>query len=126
VGTPDEQIHLKAHELEHVHDPVAEEYIDDILGHPVEDPHGKEIPEDPACRQPGVAVSLSRLRDGNRVKVVKSPTSGAGSEFQAGEVILTDKRQNGGKTWVVIKQNGQQVQLDHDTADSIMVECVYS
>ncbi len=124
VGTPSEEIHPKAHNLEHMHDPSAVEYIDDILGHPIQDPHGKEIPEDPACREPGAIVLLSQLRGGRTVKIVNAPKSGMGSELQPGEIILTDNRQNGGKIWVVENQSGQKIKLDHLAADAIMVECV--
>jgi ABC-type Mn2+/Zn2+ transport system permease subunit/Mn-dependent DtxR family transcriptional regulator len=124
VGTPNEEIHPKAHSLEHMHDPSAVEYIDDILGHPVQDPHGQEIPEDPACREPGAIVLLSQLRSGRKVKIVKAPKSGVGSELQPGEIILTGNRQNGGKIWVVENQTGQRIRLDHHAADAVIVECV--
>jgi ABC-type Mn2+/Zn2+ transport system permease subunit/Mn-dependent DtxR family transcriptional regulator len=124
VGTPNEEIHPKAHSLEHMHDPSAVEYIDDILGHPIQDPHGQEIPEDPACREPGAIVLISRLRSGRKVKVVKTPTSGMGSELQPGEIILTGNRQNDGKIWIVENQKGEQIRLDHDAADAVTVECI--
>ncbi len=124
VGTPSEEIHPKAHSLEHMHDPSAVEYIDDILGHPVQDPHGQEIPEDPACREPGAIVLLSQLRSGRKVKIVKAPKSGKGSELQPGEIILTGNRQNGGKIWVVEKHSGQLIKLDHHAADAVIVECI--
>jgi ABC-type Mn2+/Zn2+ transport system permease subunit/Mn-dependent DtxR family transcriptional regulator len=124
VGTPNEEIHPKAHNLEHMHDPSAVEYIDDILGHPVQDPHGQEIPEDPACRMPGSVVLLSRLRSGRKAKIVKAPKSGMGADLQPGETILTGNRQNHGKIWVVETQSGQRIRLDHDAADSIIVECI--
>jgi len=124
VGTPSEEIHPKAHSLEHMHDPSAVEYIDDILGHPVQDPHGQEIPEDPACREPGAIVLLSQLRSGRKVKIVKAPKSGKGSELQPGEIILTGNRQNGGKIWVVEKHSGELIKLDHHAADAVIVECI--
>jgi ABC-type Mn2+/Zn2+ transport system permease subunit/Mn-dependent DtxR family transcriptional regulator len=124
VGTPEEEIHPKAHSLEHMHDPSAVEYIDDILGHPAQDPHGQEIPEDPSCGEPGAMVLLSQLRSGRRVKIVTAPKSGMGSELQPGEIILTGNRQNGGKIWVVENESGQMIRLDHHAADLVMVECI--
>ena len=44
VGTADHEIHSKAHELEHMHHSHAIDYLDDLLGHPIEDPHGQIIP----------------------------------------------------------------------------------
>lgn len=124
VGTPDEEIHPKAHDLEHMNDPSIVEYIDDILGHPVTDPHGQNIPEDPSCREPGATVLLSQLHSGRKVKIVKAPDSGMGSELNPGDIILTCSRQNGGKLWVVEKHLGSRIKLDHHAADSILVECI--
>ncbi len=124
VGTPDEEIHPKAHNLEHMHDTGTVEYIDDILGHPDRDPHGQEIPEDPACLEPGAVVFLSQLRSGRKVKIVSSPESGMGSELRPGEIILTGSRQNGGKFWVVENQLGQKIRLNHDAADRVAVQCI--
>jgi ABC-type Mn2+/Zn2+ transport system permease subunit/Mn-dependent DtxR family transcriptional regulator len=124
VGIPNEEIHPKAHSLEHMHDPSTVEYIDDILGHPTQDPHGQEIPEDPACREPGAIVLLSQLRPGRKVKIVKTPPTGMGSELQPGEIILTGNRQNDGRIWVVENQKGEQIRLDHHAADTVTVECI--
>lgn len=42
IGTPQEQLHPTAHQLEHIHGTV--EYLDEKLGRPVKDPHGRKIP----------------------------------------------------------------------------------
>jgi manganese/iron transport system permease protein/iron/zinc/copper transport system permease protein len=44
IGTPGEQIHERAHILEHMRDPRSLQYLDSLLGHPEHDPHGKAIP----------------------------------------------------------------------------------
>ncbi len=44
VGVPDEELHARAHKLEHVDRDVTIGYLDEILSHPRVDPHGKEIP----------------------------------------------------------------------------------
>lgn len=44
VGTPETEIHRKAHFLEHIREDGAIEYLDNLLDHPRTDPHGKAIP----------------------------------------------------------------------------------
>ncbi len=44
VGVPAEELHPRAHELEHVLDEPAVAYLDEALGHPDRDPHGAVIP----------------------------------------------------------------------------------
>lgn len=45
VGTPRSQIHERAHVLEHMGDGEAVKYLDELLGNPDTDPHGRKIPE---------------------------------------------------------------------------------
>ena len=45
VGAAPEEIHPRAHELEHVHEDRAISYLDELLGHPSTDPHGRPIPD---------------------------------------------------------------------------------
>ena len=63
TGTPKELIHDKAHRLEHFSDAKTVEYLDDKLGHPVTDPHGSVIPNDPKLAS-GKELMLSVLREG--------------------------------------------------------------
>lgn len=44
MGVPNEEVHERAHQLEHIESPEYVEYINDILGHPDTDPHGAKIP----------------------------------------------------------------------------------
>jgi manganese/iron transport system permease protein/iron/zinc/copper transport system permease protein len=44
IGTPEEQLHPTAHKLEHISDNSTVDYLDEKLGNPSEDPHGKVIP----------------------------------------------------------------------------------
>jgi len=44
IGTPEEQLHPTAHQLEHISDTNTVEYLDEKLGHRSHDPHGKSIP----------------------------------------------------------------------------------
>jgi manganese/iron transport system permease protein/iron/zinc/copper transport system permease protein len=47
IGTPEEALHPTAHHLEHVRANGALDYLDEKLGKPSHDPHGKKIPPPP-------------------------------------------------------------------------------
>jgi ABC-type Mn2+/Zn2+ transport system permease subunit/Mn-dependent DtxR family transcriptional regulator len=44
IGTPGDELHTTAHHLEHVREGGTVDYLDEKLGNPTQDPHGKEIP----------------------------------------------------------------------------------
>ncbi|HCY87356.1 MAG TPA: metal ABC transporter permease [Desulfobacteraceae bacterium] len=44
IGTPDGDVHSTAHKLEHLDKGDTVEYLDEKLGRPSQDPHGKAIP----------------------------------------------------------------------------------
>lgn len=44
IGTPQEALHPSAHHLEHVRGEGTLDYLDEKLGKPTRDPHGKKIP----------------------------------------------------------------------------------
>ncbi|NNF46434.1 MAG: iron chelate uptake ABC transporter family permease subunit [Desulfofustis sp.] len=43
IGTPQEELHPTAHQLEHISDRSTVDYLDEKLGKPATDPHGKTI-----------------------------------------------------------------------------------
>ncbi len=43
IGTPQEELHPTAHQLEHISDTTTVDYLDEKLGKPFRDPHGKMI-----------------------------------------------------------------------------------
>ncbi len=43
IGTPQEQVHATAHHLEHISDTETVGYLDEKLGSPEKDPHGRSI-----------------------------------------------------------------------------------
>ncbi|MGE4504391.1 MAG: iron chelate uptake ABC transporter family permease subunit [Desulfovibrionaceae bacterium] len=53
IGTPEGEIHERAHILEHISDQRSLHYLDCLLGNPKHDPHGKEIPlgTSPDCQE---------------------------------------------------------------------------
>ena len=44
VGAPDAELHGRAHVLEHVRGEGVMDYLDELLGRPEQDPHGRSIP----------------------------------------------------------------------------------
>ncbi|MFC1834276.1 iron chelate uptake ABC transporter family permease subunit [Thermodesulfobacteriota bacterium] len=121
VGMPTEAVHGKAHELEHVHDVESVDYLDDLLGHPLTDPHGSEIPQNYRHCIPEHVCSLSYLREGI-CGVIEKVTPGAESvDLTPGQSIRVGPREDGGAKWTVIGEDGKEMQLDHEAADSIMV-----
>jgi manganese/iron transport system permease protein/iron/zinc/copper transport system permease protein len=45
IGTPPEELHATAHHLEHLRGGETVDYLDEKLGRPAVDPHGRIIPE---------------------------------------------------------------------------------
>jgi ABC-type Mn2+/Zn2+ transport system permease subunit/Mn-dependent DtxR family transcriptional regulator len=70
IGLPSDHVHPIAEEVEHVLSEQLVERVDDVLGHPAVDPHGAPIPRSPiADRAPGT-YTLSKLRVGDRARIV--------------------------------------------------------
>jgi manganese/iron transport system permease protein/iron/zinc/copper transport system permease protein len=123
VGVPEREIHQRAEHLEHMHDTSAMEYLDDLLGHPEHDPHGREIPEDVACDFPDRPVPLSYYRRG-RSGVVTQLLAAAGElGLEKGERITVGQRTDNGATWTVETADGRRLNLNHRQADAMLVTC---
>jgi ABC-type Mn2+/Zn2+ transport system permease subunit/Mn-dependent DtxR family transcriptional regulator len=120
VGTPAEELHIKAHALEHVHDEETIDYLDDKLGHPLKDPHGSVIPEDFVHLVAGQVVKASLLRAGKGGMVVTLGPA-APQLVRLGEVLRAGDRKNDGAIWTMFRENGELIELNHDQADSIEV-----
>ncbi len=120
VGTPAEQIHGRAHELEHVGGIATVSYLDDLLGHPDKDPHGQPIPQDPALMQPGADVALSLLRDGQSGVVSSIGSAVDGTALKAGDSVRIRKRDGQGR-WVVLDESGTEKSFDHKSADTVII-----
>ncbi|MFH1091865.1 MAG: iron chelate uptake ABC transporter family permease subunit, partial [Pseudomonadota bacterium] len=124
VGAPDEELHPKAHELEHIHDPETYAYLDDLLDHPPRDPHGQEIPLDQDLIDSGRPFSISLLRPGRQAMIEAVPAQAADTGLMAGDLIRMGARQNQGQTWVVITEKDRQILLNHTQADAVLVRPV--
>ena len=124
LGVAEEELHERAHVLEHLHDEEAVDYLDDKLGHPLTDPHGAEIPEDFEHLVSGEIMTLAILREGHTGEVV------SGGELIVDPVAVGDKvtvgaRENDSQTWVVAitKSDGQSAEhrFNHEEADDISI-----
>ena len=121
VGMPDHAVHAQAHQLEHLHDEQTVDYLDNKLGHPLQDPHGAEIPEDFVHLVPGAEVKASLLREGHLGTITSLGPAANHTELQLGMQITAGLRTDSGKTWTFILTDGQSVTLDHLAADAIQV-----
>jgi manganese/iron transport system permease protein/iron/zinc/copper transport system permease protein len=122
VGMPDDQLHRRAHELEHVHDEEAVDYLDSKLGHPLTDPHGSEIPEDFVHLVPGNRVKASLLREGHQARVISVGEAAAGISLAAGDEVRIGPRLAAENQWTLILSAGRTVHLDQKAADAVVVE----
>ncbi len=122
LGTPAEELHQHAHRLEHLHDENAVDYLDDKLGHPLLDPHGKEIPEDLVHLQVGSVVRCSLLREGWQARVREITAIAKELPLRPEMLVRMGRRSAGGQIWELWLANGKSLALTHNQADAILVE----
>ncbi len=124
LGVADEELHQRAHVLEHLHDERAVDYLDDKLGHPLTDPHGAEIPEDFEHLVPGEVMTLAILRDGHRGEIVKVGSLIVES-ISPGDRVAVGVREDDSQTWVVTVTNAagkeSKYRFNHQEADAISI-----
>jgi manganese/iron transport system permease protein/iron/zinc/copper transport system permease protein len=124
MGTPADELHERAHQLEHLHDQQTVDYLDDKLGHPLHDPHGAEIPEDTLQLVPGAEVKASVLRAGRRGTVTSIDPRAENCGLSVGQLITAGPRSADGTSWSFVLPDAACVQLDHDAADAVTVKLV--
>ncbi len=121
VGTPDNELHEKAHLMEHVHDEDTVDYLDARLGHPLIDPHGSEIPEDFVHLVPGEVVKAALLREGHCGTIERITNNLNGPPITIGGHIQVGPRKEDGKIWTIRLADGRWMELDQGAADSILI-----
>jgi manganese/iron transport system permease protein/iron/zinc/copper transport system permease protein len=121
VGVAGGDLHARAHQLEHLHDEQAVDYLDDKLGHPLRDPHGSRIPEDFVHLVAGQEVSASLLRRGHRAVVTQVGAAAAASGLTEGMEVVAGPRRDDAATWTLLLADGRRVELDHTAADAVQV-----
>ncbi|MFT5302423.1 MAG: ABC-type Mn2+/Zn2+ transport system permease subunit [Mariniblastus sp.] len=124
AGTPEQDLHKKAHKLEHISDQATVEYLDDKLGHPIADPHGSEIPSDARLIRSKRDFVSSLLRNGNQAEIKKIAPLAQSFGLSPGDHVTMGKRSSDGKVWTLITVDGRQIKLNHDQADAIIVRIV--
>lgn len=65
-----EEVHDIAEQIEHIQSPDLFDRMDDLLGHPTEDPHGSPIPDKEGFFPEQTSKRLSSCLEGERVKLV--------------------------------------------------------
>ncbi len=120
TGTPETELHEKAHVLEHITDQATLDYLDDKLGHPIKDPHGTVIPVDNQLVSDRDVV-LSLLREGNVARVHQIHPAAEGLGVDVGDLITIGKRSLDGTLWSCVTADGSEVSLNHDQADAVIV-----
>ena len=121
VGTPEAELHKKAHVLEHVHDEETVDYLDAKLGHPLIDPHGSEIPEDFVHLVPGAVVQAALLREGHSGTIEKVSHKLTGPQITVGGHVTVGPRKEGGKIWTLRLADGRWLELDQGAVDSVLI-----
>lgn len=76
-----EEVHEVAEQIEHIHAPKFFERMDDMLGHPIADPHGSPIPDVEGKLQQQSYAPLSSILPGQKVQLLALSNSSA--EFLA-------------------------------------------
>ncbi len=115
------EVHHRAHELEHVNDVESVDYLDDLLGHPIYDPHGAVIPASDSHCSTGGECSLSYLREGMSAEIIDLPAEGSDSRLNKGTKVTIGPRRENQTEWIIFLQDGSKVALDHETADAVKV-----
>jgi manganese/iron transport system permease protein/iron/zinc/copper transport system permease protein len=124
TGTPQSQLHDRAHKLEHLHDEQTIDYLDDKLGHPLTDPHGSAIPEDFVHLEAGEGVRLSLLREGHQATIESVGVGVGGGKLRPGQRISIGPRTRDEHRWTVVLADGSRLELDHQAADAVIVKSV--
>lgn len=119
LGTPASDLHDRAHDLEHIHDELAVDYLDDQLGHPLVDPHGADIPEDFVHLTPGAQVRSSLLRAGHSGQITALDPPVADLPLAVGMTVIAGARRDGGRLWTLRTPAGEWIELDHRQADAV-------
>ena len=124
TGTPQKEIHGKAHKLEHISDQATVDYLDDKLGHPLSDPHGSDIPADVSYLRGDRDFISSLLRKGNKATVQSVGPLADSFGFKPGDVVTMGGRLENGTIWTLIAADGRELKLNHEQADALIVRMV--
>lgn len=137
IGLAGDHVHTSAEKVEHLISEQLVERLDDALGHPETDPHGQPIPRSTIDLELHQPVSLSKLRLGDRGRVVgieeSSPVtvaSGVPTNAAAvarlgltlGHQFTVSSRDLLATRWTIRLVDGTTRELSHELADIIRVQ----
>jgi len=121
AGTPQQELHEKAHVLEHISDQATVDYLDDKLGHPLRDPHGSTIPVDASHLKSDQEFVLSLLREGDRAIVRRIEVAAKECGLAAGDLVVMGPRKLDGTIWTLHTGDGRELALSHGQADAVLI-----
>jgi manganese/zinc/iron transport system permease protein len=139
VGLPSDHVHPTAENVEHLLTEQLVERVDDVLGHPVTDPHGAPIPRSPIADGTPGNYTLSKLRVGDRARVVGMVEISAAAEtvppgfspsaakvaalgLMLGQNVEVIRRDAEPLSWTVALGDGRQCDVPHELADVVLVQ----
>ena len=139
VGLASDHVHPSAEDVEHLLSEQLVERVDDALGHPVTDPHGAPIPRSLVADGTPGNYTLSKLRIGDRARVIGMVDIGAGAltaptEFSSrvasvaalgltlGQDFEVVRRDAEPLSWTVALGDGRQCEVPHGLADLVLVQ----
>jgi ABC-type Mn2+/Zn2+ transport system permease subunit/Mn-dependent DtxR family transcriptional regulator len=139
VGLASDHVHPTAEKVEHLLSEQLVEQVDDALGHPVTDPHGAPIPRSLVADGTPGNYTLSKLRVGDRARVIGMVDVGAGAvtaptEFSSrvasvaalgltlGQDLEVVRRDPQPLSWTVALADGRQCDVPHELADLVLVQ----
>jgi ABC-type Mn2+/Zn2+ transport system permease subunit/Mn-dependent DtxR family transcriptional regulator len=143
VGVASDHVHPTAEEVEHMLSEQLVERVDDILGHPAIDPHGAPIPRSPiADRAPGT-YTLSKLRVGDRARIVglldapeglaaaltepdRSVIEVVSLGLNLGQELQLVDRSQEPPSWRLELADGRTLDVPHRLADLVLVQLIGS
>lgn len=122
VGMPAGTLHQRAHRLEHVHDQASVDYLDDLLGHPVRDPHGSAIPPHLDTCVAGKSCTISMLQEGMTARIERVGPAAEGTGVTPGELVRIGPRDENEPVWKIIREDDTEIVLVHEAADAVTVK----
>lgn len=140
VGVASDHVHPTAEEVEHLVSDELVERVDDVLGHPATDPHGSPIPRSPIADRTEGIYTLSKLRAGDRARVVGISESASGKArspsandpaaavaalgLTLGQFIDVVQHNPKVPSWKIDFGDGRSCDVPHDLADLVLVQLV--
>jgi len=129
MGVAEDHAHPDAERIEHLLGERLLDQLDDLLGHPSLDPHGRIIPRKFEGIQTIMETPLSELREGDRARIKGVQSSASEEALQriatmrvpiGAEITMASRSDTG--DWVAVLSDGTTLIFDHTLADAVLVE----